>query len=239
LIPTPRNAISSLVLTLGRYRILHRIASGGMAEVYRAVAVGERGFQKEVVLKRIRPELALDPRFGELLLEEARLAATLSHANIVQLFELSVVEVRLPPLRERPEDVPLLVRHFLDEAAQAGGGARYELGPRTLAKLQRHRWPGNVRELRNFVVRSVSLAEGQVIDGTLGGVEAPAPAAAPAAALFAMPFKEAKRLYAEPFERDYLEALLARTGGNVSKAAREADLDRAYLTQLLKKYDLK
>ncbi|HEY3354485.1 MAG TPA: sigma 54-interacting transcriptional regulator [Polyangia bacterium] len=163
-------------------------------------------------------------------------------------YRLSVVEVRLPPLRERPEDVPALVRHFLDEAARrAGGGADYQLGPRTLERLQRHRWPGNVRELRNFVERSVSLAEGALIDGTLTGLEAPAaPPAAPApadavapAALLTLPFKAAKRLFTEPFERAYLEALLARVGGNVSKAAREADLDRAYLTQILKKYDLK
>jgi len=171
-------------------------------------------------------------------------------------YRLSVVEIRLPPLRERPEDVPVLVRRFLDSAArEAGGGAHYEVSPRTLEKLQRHRWPGNVRELRNFVERSVSLADGRVIDATLAGVDAaaaPAVAAesatadAPAAAdtpvapaLLHMSFKAAKRLYTEPFERRYLAALLARVGGNVSKAAREADLDRAYLTQLLKKHDLR
>lgn len=80
------------VLTFGRYRILHRIASGGMAEVYRAVAVGEGGFQKEVVLKRIRPELAADPRFGAMFVEEAKLAATLTHANIVQVLDLGRVD---------------------------------------------------------------------------------------------------------------------------------------------------
>jgi DNA-binding NtrC family response regulator len=115
----------------------------------------------------------------------------------------------------------------------------------------RHRWPGNVRELRNFVERSVSLADTQVIEATLGGLEAPPGAAAPpdasaptepagaTPALLTLPFKTAKRLFTEPFEREYLEALLRRTNGNVSKASREADLDRAYLTQLLKKHDLK
>jgi transcriptional regulator with GAF, ATPase, and Fis domain len=168
-------------------------------------------------------------------------------------YRLSVVEIRLPPLRERLEDVPALARLFLDRAARdAGGGAHYELSPRTLEKLQRHRWPGNVRELRNFVERSVSLADSHLIDATLAGLEPPAapadaPAAAPvgpaegpiAPALLHLTFKAAKRLYTEPFERHYLAALLARVGGNVSKAAREADLDRAYLTQLLKKHDLK
>jgi DNA-binding NtrC family response regulator len=169
-------------------------------------------------------------------------------------YRLSVVELRLPALRERFDDVPLLTRHFLDQAAsRAGAPARYDLSARTLEKLKRHRWPGNVRELRNFVERSVSLAEGSVIDSTLAGGEgAPAPsapAAAPAApalpeahlpeALLLLSYKAAKRLYTEPFERQFLQALLERTGGNVSKAAREADLDRAYLIQLLKKHDLK
>jgi DNA-binding NtrC family response regulator len=180
-------------------------------------------------------------------------------------YRLSVVEVRLPALRERPEDVPLLVRHFLDAAAaRTASAGRYELAPRTLTKLARHRWPGNVRELRNFVERAVSLADGAggVIDGTLAGAGPPGPPAgsaeggapgdAPATpgspgappgplpeSLLRLPFKTAKRLYTEPFEREFLQALLARTGGNVSKAAREAELDRAYLIQILKKYDLK
>jgi two-component system, NtrC family, response regulator GlrR len=175
-------------------------------------------------------------------------------------YRLSVVEVRLPPLRERPDDIPDLTRHFLEAAARRGGAAAsYELSPRTLEKLQRHRWPGNVRELRNFVERSVSLAEGRLIEGTLPGLEtappagpagASTPAAAPAgaagpeaatdrAALMLLPFKTAKRIHTEPFERDYLAALLARSGGNVSKAARDAGLDRTYLIDLLKKHDLK
>jgi DNA-binding NtrC family response regulator len=171
-------------------------------------------------------------------------------------YRLSVVELRLAALRERPEDIPLLTRHFLDQAAaRVGAPGRYDLSARTLEKLKRHRWPGNVRELRNFVERSVSLAEGSLIDSTLAGegvpaapapaAAAPAPAAVPITepqlpeSLLLLSYKAAKRLYTEPFERQFLAALLERTGGNVSKAAREADLDRAYLIQLLKKHDLK
>jgi len=173
----------------------------------------------------------------------------------------------LPPLRERPEDIPLLVRHLLDQAEQGpGAGGRYQISARMLEKLQRHSWPGNVRELRNFLERTVSLAEGTALDGTLSGAggvdprpgqgdpaspptmtdvartlpEAAAGAEAIAmATLLALPFKTAKRLHGEPFERQYLEALLHRAGQNVSKAAREAEMDRAYLIQLLKKHDLK
>jgi DNA-binding NtrC family response regulator len=180
-------------------------------------------------------------------------------------FRLSVVEIRLPALRERPEDIPLLVRHFLDDIARREGGQRtYELSPRTLEKLARHGWPGNIRELRNFVERAVTLADSRMIEGTLSGLGAvmPPPALSPVGAapgpsapgeastpaapargptdeLLLLPFRTAKQLYTEPFEREYLEALLARTGGNVSKASREADIDRSHLIALLKKYDLK
>ena len=164
-------------------------------------------------------------------------------------YRLSVVELRLPPLRERPEDIPALVRHFLERAERAAG-THYQIGAATLEKLQRQRWPGNVRELRNFVERTISLAGGPALDDTAAEEEWPEPAApaarrqpeppsATAESLLLLPFKTAKREHTEPFERRYLEALLARTEGNVSKAAREAGLDRAYLIQLLHKYDLK
>jgi len=194
-------------------------------------------------------------------------------------YRLSVVEVRMPPLRERPEDIPLLVRHFLDAiAARENAKARYEISPRTLEKLRSYSFPGNVRELRNFVERAVALAEGTFVEGTLPGVARPtalpgtmpadqqAPVEAPLGqgatshgnastehqgmalgttgvpapeGLLRLPFKVAKRLYTEPFERQYLAALLERTGGNVSKASREADLDRTHLIDLLKKYGLR
>ncbi|MBI5478323.1 MAG: protein kinase, partial [Deltaproteobacteria bacterium] len=106
------------MITFGRYRIVHRIASGGMAEVYRAIAVGEGGFEKEVVLKRIRPELAGDPRFGAMFVEEARVAATLSHANIVQVLDFGRVDgeyfLTLESVRGRD------LRQVLDTLAAAG-----------------------------------------------------------------------------------------------------------------------
>jgi tRNA A-37 threonylcarbamoyl transferase component Bud32 len=80
------------VLSFGRYRIQQRIASGGMADVYRAITVGEAGFQKEVVLKRMRPELALDSALCDLFIEEAKLAALLSHANIVAVLDFGRIE---------------------------------------------------------------------------------------------------------------------------------------------------
>lgn len=85
----PRLAMSSLPQTqIGKYRLLRKIASGGMAEVYLAQAAGPAGFQKTLVLKRILPHLVEDPAFVEMFLNEARLAALLNHPNIVQIFDL-------------------------------------------------------------------------------------------------------------------------------------------------------
>ncbi|MGC4114026.1 MAG: sigma 54-dependent Fis family transcriptional regulator [Myxococcales bacterium] len=145
---------------------------------------------------------------------------------------LGVVKVTLPPLRARREDVPLLVERILESM-----GREAQLGPGTLQLLQGYEWPGNVRELRNVVERAVSL----------GGPEGEVPAellalqtAAPKSDLpiSDLPFKEAKERLVGSFERDYLVHLLERCGGNVSKAARHAGIDRVYLHRLLKKHGI-
>jgi len=142
---------------------------------------------------------------------------------------LAVLHVRLPPLRERREDIAELVEHFL-----ARLGKTEALGPQTLARLVAHDWPGNVRELRNVVERAVSLSSGDA-------EVAPELLALPeetrsGGTANGLPFKEAKDRLVEAFEREYLEGLLARCGGNVSRAAREAGIDRVYLHRLLKRY---
>jgi DNA-binding NtrC family response regulator len=110
------------------------------------------------------------------------------------------------------------------------------MGPQTLARMVAHDWPGNVRELRNVVERAVSLCGGDP--------EIPAELLAlpdesrPAGSGSGLPFKEAKDRLIESFEREYLEGLLARCSGNVSRAAREAGIDRVYLHRLLKRYAL-
>ncbi len=132
-------------------------------------------------------------------------------------YRLAVATVRVPPLRERPEDIPALVEHF----AKARGGVT--LSPATVAAFQCDAWPGNVRELRNAVERALAL----------GDADAPAPAkgAAPG-------FKEARDKLLEDFERDYLRTLLERNGDNMSEAARVAGISRAQFYRLLERYGL-
>ncbi len=171
-------------------------------------------------------------------------------------FRLAVVSVQVPALRERPEDIPLLVQHFIKQL----GRQDFRLSSATMQKLQAYGWPGNVRELRNLVERAVSLADenqaipqhGQVpfaatssspgISASPSGSgygETARPSGAPSSAqLVEMPFKEAKGMLIEAFEREYLVALLERHSGNISRAALEAGIDRNYIHRLIKKYGL-
>jgi DNA-binding NtrC family response regulator len=148
-------------------------------------------------------------------------------------YRLEVVRLRLPPLRERPEDVPALIEHF--RRSVRPGADLPPLSEEVLNHFLNHPWPGNVRELRNAVERAVVLQE----------LPAPTPAAAGGeagaedAVDLAVPFKDAKNALTERFERRYLTALLTATGGNVSEAARRAGIDRVYLLKLLKRYRLR
>jgi DNA-binding NtrC family response regulator len=146
---------------------------------------------------------------------------------------LAVLAVRLPALRERPEDIPELAEHFL-----ARLGRPEALGPQGLARLASYGWPGNVRELRNVIERAVSLAPpGEEVPPELLSLPSEPPRPAPRD-VSGLPFKKAKNQLVESFEREYLGALLARCGHNISRAAREAGIDRVYLHRLLKRYAL-
>jgi transcriptional regulator with GAF, ATPase, and Fis domain len=156
-------------------------------------------------------------------------------------FRLSVVTVRLPPLRERLSDLPLLI-HALLESMGALEQERL-FTPAVVRQLASHDFPGNVRELRNYVERAVILGSAgsmrpgreervvDVPDQSAGldriGVE------------LDHPFKVAKDRVVAQFERDYLEQLMAWAEGNVSRAARKAKLDRMHLHRLLQRYGLK
>ncbi len=149
-------------------------------------------------------------------------------------YRLSVVSIRLPDLRERPEDIGLLYDHFTGES----GPAFDELEESNRQRWLSHAWPGNVRELRNAVERSRALQG----DGFFGGfADAGTTGAAMQGGLrpdYDLPFKEAKEQLLDVFERKYLERLLLRSEGGVSGAAREAGIDRKYLYSLLDKHGL-
>jgi transcriptional regulator with GAF, ATPase, and Fis domain len=155
-------------------------------------------------------------------------------------FRLNVVPIVAPSLRDRRADIPLLCEHFLARLAPPGK-ERPTLSEDTMAALMAHDWPGNVRELRNVIERALALGTdpGRLVAPL--GASPFTRAATPGLvdeALFSpdLSFREQKERWTEEFERRYVRWLLDRAEGNISKAARAADMDRKYLHKLLKKY---
>lgn len=155
-------------------------------------------------------------------------------------YRLAVVEVHLPPLRQRHGDLAALVALFLE---RAGAGALIEgIGGAALDRLTNYHWPGNVRELRNVITRAVALATPDDTFATLPILLRPTvvapPAQAPAIRADA-PFHVAKDAWVAQFERAYMTDLLARAQGNISQAARLAGLERKFLYKILERAGLR
>ena len=147
-------------------------------------------------------------------------------------YRLAVVEVELPPLRARRADIPLLAQHFL----RRYGGDKESLPSEMLGSLASRAWPGNVRELRNFIERSVSLGYGPtpaLPTGLAAKPDAPLPAEVETIVPTHLPLKDARAAWTEQFEMLYVKALLAKTKGNVTRAAELAGINRRSLQRLI------
>jgi two-component system nitrogen regulation response regulator NtrX len=153
-------------------------------------------------------------------------------------YRLNVVPVRLPPLRERREDIPELVDHFLARFAAERRMPAPSISDEALAALQAHDWPGNVRQLRNIIERTIILAPGdrvscievdllppEILDnqGAVGG-------SSTAMAIMGSPLREAR----ESFEREYLKIQIRRFSGNISRTASFIGMERSALHRKLK-----
>ncbi len=185
--------------------------------------------------------LAATNRHPETLVKDKQFRADL-------FFRLNVVRLHLSPLRERLSDVPLLARHFVTGfAAESGLGAR-TLSPAVIAKLLAHDWPGNVRELSNVLQRAVVLAsDRQILPGhvTLPDMAADVETSGQDAGVEidagdgSVSFRQGRARVLEAFERTYVSRLIEKHGGNVTRAAREAQKDRRAFGRLLKKHGLR
>ncbi len=154
-------------------------------------------------------------------------------------FRLAVVDVELPPLHRRGEDIPLLAEYLLARAAAESGSPVRRLDDGALRALREHDWPGNVRELDNVIRRAVALAEGEVLTASdLRIVRRPA-GGGPGAFDTGRPFHEYKQRVLEHYERAYVDEVLRAARGNVSEAARRSGLSRQHLFTLLKRYGLR
>src|SRR3990167_6347643 len=130
-------------------------------------------------------------------------------------------------------DIPFLANHFVQRFSPPSGPLA--ISSDEMARLQRHSWPGNVRELRNVIERACVLLRG----GSINLDDALVDEAAPALGIRTdLPFKEAKGQLVEIFEREYIVDLMRRHKMNLSAAAREAQIDRKHLRELIRKYGL-
>jgi len=166
-------------------------------------------------------------------------------------FRLAVVPIELPPLRERRDDIPVLVQTLLDRIAESDptGTTPTTLSDDTMDALAAHDWPGNIRELRNVLERAAYLSRAAGYDevqlGTLPFAGSTKPPAETDDGAIAMPdfdpdksYRDTKSEWEAEFERRYVSWLLDRSEGNISAAARAADMDRKYLHKLVRKHGL-
>jgi transcriptional regulator with PAS, ATPase and Fis domain len=157
-------------------------------------------------------------------------------------YRLNVVRMVLPPLRERPEDIPMLAQHFLQKCAIAGSPLIKGFVPETVALLRRYQWPGNVRELENAIERAVSLAHGPlIVPGDLPDVirdMAERTSNLPLDDRGKSEERADQLVTLEEMEKRYLLRVLRDTGGNKVRAAKILGIDRRTLYRMAERFGL-
>jgi DNA-binding NtrC family response regulator len=154
-------------------------------------------------------------------------------------YRLNVISIPLPPLRDRGNDTDLLAGYFLQQFGKNMIKPAARISDEAMICLKRYRWPGNVRELQNVIERALSLCEGDVIlvsdlPEHIRNVEAPK-----STDPMNLPLRKARRHWLAPLEEEYLKRLLEKHNGNISEAARAAEIDRQTIYRLLKKHGIK
>ncbi len=150
-------------------------------------------------------------------------------------YRLNVIEIKVPPLRQRVDDIPILVSHFLHELARTSGGEAKSVDHAAMKALVSYRWPGNVRELRNVIERAVILSSGAVI--TVDDLPKKMTAGAETASADT-PVNPLKSMVSE-YEREVITNALRRNKGNKEQAVHELGIDLATLYRKMHKYDIK
>jgi DNA-binding NtrC family response regulator len=212
-------------------REIRRVGSNKSSKVdVRVVAATHRNLEQEVKAGRFREDL---------------------------FYRLAVVRLILPPLRDRVEDVPLLIRHFLRTSPfnRLGGEDMRVKGVSkdAMDALLNYKWQGNIRELLNVIERACSFADGDYINledipehiSGMGVVRRRSASQAQGGSMrkinktnLSKEFKEAKEEWVSQFEKDYILQLLQKNSMNISQASKEADIDRKYFKKLMKKYEI-
>lgn len=156
-------------------------------------------------------------------------------------YRLNVINIRMPPLRDRKEDIPLLVKHFIEKYNKKENKQVKGISPEVETEFYNYHWPGNVRELENVIERAITLTNEDIISLNVilplvkkeGGTEFVGDD------LLSQPYKEARRKALDAFNVKYITNVLNKTSGNVTNAAKESEIERQYLQRMLKRYNIK
>jgi DNA-binding NtrC family response regulator len=158
-------------------------------------------------------------------------------------YRLKVIDIHIPPLRERMEDIPILAGHFVEKYSIIHEKKVKGISQEALYLLMLRDWPGNIRELENVIERGVIMASGDILleEDLLSTESASRDAVAPdhpMEDIFTLPFKAAKDRLIEEFQVQYIARALARHGGNVSQAAKDSGVKRQYLHRLIRETNI-
>ncbi len=209
--------------------------------------IGEMNAELQAKLLRVLQERAFRRVGGEKLIDvnirvicctnrDLEAEASLGRFRQDLLFRLNVVTIGLPPLRERAGDIAVLTQHFMQKFCQAANKGPIQISPDALQALERHAWPGNVRELRNVVERAIVMCEDHAIRlrdlpetfRQRDCEDVPA----------GLGYRAVREQWVDVQGRQYLVALLQRHQGNVSAAAREAQISRKSLYELMRRFEI-
>lgn len=207
--------------------------------------VGDMTLRTQAKMLRVLEEQVVEPLGGDtgtrvdvrvIAATNKDLAAAIENGTFRDdlLFRLDVIRIRVPPLTERREDIPLLAAHFMRTLARRYGQRIKTLDASARTLLHTHHWPGNVRELRNVIERLAIMVRGDVVTARDLGFLVGAAASRPAAQGDLRPLHEAR----ERFERDYIVQALAAHAGNVSRTAEALRVERSNLHRKMRAFGI-
>jgi DNA-binding NtrC family response regulator len=157
-------------------------------------------------------------------------------------YRINVLSIRLPLLRERKEDIPLLANHFLKKYRDMFGANIKSISPEAMKTLMNYDYPGNIRELENVIERAVVLCTQEILDPSDILIDEPSGCSAKPLDnrdIFEYSYKEARRAAVRGFNKEFLTRALLASNGNVTKAAEEVGIERQYFQMLMRKTGLK
>ena len=155
-------------------------------------------------------------------------------------YRLNVLPIHLPPLRERRQDIPLIVNHLLEKHCAELNKPLKKITPEFMERLVGMEWEGNVRELENVIMRAILFSQDDVITLKDAGFQTDAGAVIgdPCATFRDMPYKQAKEKMLYRFNHEYIGNLLLKNGGNVTRAARQCGMERQALQQIMRRFNI-